>query len=99
VAKLVTGTIVRLPDDAGPPYTVYLNGVPQSEGTDYAVDERALRFLRPLSVGKPEGLWQKLVMSTAGVGYYGQGDSVDVDYRRADGSTAVVTGLRVEPDA
>jgi hypothetical protein len=98
VAKLVTGTIVRLPDDAEPPFTVYLNGVLQSEGSDFDVEGGALRFLRPLTVGKPDGLWQKLVMSTAGVGYYGQGDSVDVDYRRADGSTAVVTGLRVEPD-
>jgi len=73
--------------------------VPQTEGADYVVEVHALRFTKALNVGKPEGLWQKLVMSTAGVGYYGQGDSVDVDYRRADGSTAFVTGLRVEPDA
>jgi len=37
------------------------------------------------------------VMSVAGIGYYSQGDSIDVDYRRSDGSTAVATGLQVEP--
>ena len=45
----------------------------------------------------PEGLWPKLVMSFAGIGYYGQGDSIDVDYRRADGSIGVASGLTVEP--
>jgi hypothetical protein len=89
---------VRLPDGALPPYAVYVNGVPFSEGDDFTVSGGAIHFREPLTVGRPEGLWPKLVMSVAGIGYYSQGDSIDVDYRRSDGSTAVATGLQVEPD-
>ena len=92
-----TGTILRLPDDALPPYAVYVNGVALSEGDDFTVEDHALRFRQPLNAGVPEGLWPKLVMSFAGIGYYGQGDSIDVDYRRADGSIGVASGLTVEP--
>ena len=38
-------------------------------------------------------------MSTAGVGYYNRGDSIDVHYQREDGTTGVVSGKRVEPAA
>jgi hypothetical protein len=91
------GTIVRLPDDAHPPYAVYVNGVPFSEGDDFTVAGGAIHFRTPLGVGRPEGWWPKLVMSVAGIGYYGQGDTIDVDYRRPDGSKAIATGLQVEP--
>jgi hypothetical protein len=92
-----TGTILRLPADALPPYVVYVNGTSMREGHDFEVDEGAIRFRQPLNAGVPEGLWPKLVMSVAGIGYYGEGDSIDVDYRRADGSTGVASGLTVEP--
>ena len=88
---------MRLPDDARPPYAVYVNGVPFSEGDDFLVKGQAIHFRKPLNAGVPEGLWPKLVMSVAGIGYYGQGDSIDVDYRRDDGSPGVASGLSVEP--
>ena len=97
MAERRTGTILRLPADALPPFVVYVNGSAMREGDDFEVDGHAIRFRRPLSAGVPEGLWPKLVMSVAGIGYYGQGDSIDVDYRRADGSTGVASGLSVEP--
>ena len=56
-----------------------------------------MHFVKPLDAGRPEGLWQKLVMSTAGIGYYGRGDSIDVHFHREDGSMGVVSGKRVEP--
>jgi hypothetical protein len=90
---------LRLPAGAEPPFDVYVNGVVQAEGTDYEYRDGALQFVQPLDAGQPEGLWQKLVMSTAGVGYYNRGDSVDVHYHRADGSAAVVSAKRVEPAA
>ena len=93
------GTILRLPADARPPFDVYVNGVVQAEGTDFEYRDGALHFTRPLDAGRPEGLWQKLVMSTAGVGYYNLGDSIDVHYQREDGTAGVVSGKRVEPAA
>ncbi len=88
---------MRLPADARPAFDVYVNGVAQTEGTDYTYRDGALHFTKPLDAGRREGLWQKLVMSTAGVGYYGRGDSIDVHFRREDGGIGVVSGKRVEP--
>ena len=75
---------MRLPDDARPPLDVYVNGVSLTEGTDYTVAGRRRCTSRSRSTpAAPEGLWQKLVMSTAGIGYYGRGDSIDVHFHRA----------------
>jgi hypothetical protein len=99
VAEQRTGTILRLPADARPSFDVYVNGVVQVEGVDFTYRDGAIHFTRPLDAGQPEGLWQKLVMSTAGVGYYNRGDSIDVHYQREDGTAGVVSGKRVEPAA
>jgi hypothetical protein len=96
VAEPRTGTVFRLPAEAQPPFDVYVNGV-QLEGTDYEYRDGELHFTKPLDAGRPEGLWQKLVMSTAGVGYYNRGDSIDVHFHREDGSTGVLSAKRVEP--
>jgi hypothetical protein len=99
VADRRTGTILRLPDDARPPLDVYVNGVSLTEGTDYTLQDGAMHFVKPLDAGRPEGLWQKLVMSTAGIGYYNRGDSIDVHFHHEDGSAGVLSGKRVEPTA
>ncbi len=88
-----------LPAGARQPLDVYVNGVAQAEGTDYAFRDGAIHFTKPLDAGRSEGLWKKLVMSTAGVGYYNRGDSIDVHLHRADGSATVLSGKRVEPAA
>jgi len=90
---------LRLPAEARPPLDVYVNGVSLADGTDYTLEEGAVHFVKPLDAGRPEGLWQKLVMSTAGIGYYNRGDSIDVHFHREDGSTGVLSGKRVEPTA
>ena len=87
-----TGTILRLPEDARPPYHVYVNGAERVEGTDYVVEDGVIRFTQPLNAGRREGMWKKLVMSTAGIGFYGRGDSIDVHY-----TGGVAVALRVEP--
>jgi hypothetical protein len=97
VAEPRTGTVLRLPDEAQPSFDVYVNGVQQVEGTDYTYRGGELHFTKPLEAGQREGLWQKLVMSTAGVGYYNRGDSIDVHFHREDGSTGVLSAKRVEP--
>ncbi len=97
VADLQTGTLLRLPAGARGPFHVFVNGAEQREGSDYAIDGDGLRFAVPLRFAGREGLWKKLVMSTAGIGFYGRGDAIDVHYTAADGATAVGTGLQVEP--
>ena len=89
--------MLRLPPEARPPFDVYVNGVAQAEGTDYTFEDGALRFARPLDAGLPEGLFKKLVMSTAGIGYYNRGDSIDVHFHREDGSAGVLSAKHVEP--
>ena len=78
---------------------MYVNGVSMAEGTDYAYRDGAIHFAKPLDAGRPEGLWKKLVMSTAGIGYYNRGDSIDVHFHREDRSMGVLSGKRVEPSA
>jgi hypothetical protein len=94
-----TGTRVALPDGAQPPYAVYLNGTAQQEPADYVVDGPTLVFSHPLVVAaRPEGIFKKLVMSTAGIGFYPKVDAVDVHFHAADGSPGVASGLQAEPD-
>jgi hypothetical protein len=93
-----TGTRLELPAGAAPPYHVYVNGQEQAEGVDYDVLGRELAFRRPLvTTRRPEGLWKKFVMSTAGIGFYPKADSVDIHYTDADGSPGVASGLSVRP--
>jgi hypothetical protein len=97
VADLETGTVLRLPDGASGPFHVFVNGTEQREGDDYTAIAEGLRFTTPLRVARREGLWKKLVMSTAGIGFYGRGDQVDVHYTAADGTPMSGTGLQVSP--
>jgi hypothetical protein len=87
---------VRLPSGVMPPFDVYVNGVPQREGTDYTVKGRELRFDRPLAQeGKVAG-WRWLV-GAFGIGTYRKHDSVDVRYTRADGRPTVAENLPARP--
>jgi hypothetical protein len=83
---VVDSSIVRLPADVGEPFEVYLNGVPQQAGIDYAKDGRVLRFPRRLARDRVSG-WRWLV-GAFGIGTYRQDDSVDVRYER-DGRSRV----------
>jgi hypothetical protein len=85
---------VRLPRAVRAPFEVYLNGVPQVEGRDYAVRGRELVFARELRKDKVSG-WRWLV-GAIGIGTYRQDDSVDVRYERADGTPAVAERLEIE---
>jgi hypothetical protein len=85
---------VRLPRDVRGPFEVYLNGVLQRPGVDFAVREGALVFERELRKDKISG-WRWL-LGAWGVGTYRQDDSVDVRYEAADGSPRVAEGLEIE---
>ncbi len=86
---------VPLPRGAEPPFRVFVNGVPQSEGSDYEVIEHELHFDRPLEKERL-GLGRWTAMFFGLFGTYGKNDSVDVQYRLG-GSDLVATGLEIHP--
>jgi hypothetical protein len=89
-------SVVELPPDVGLPFEVFLNGVPQAEGTDFDVRGRTLVFRRPLATEGRLGFWRWLSLFLGIAGTYRQNDSVDVVYRRA-GQRMVASNLRIRP--
>jgi len=88
-------TSVRLPSDVTRPFEVFVNSVPQREGTDYIVRDGALVFERPMKEEGKLGLmrWTAIVLGIAGS--YKQNDSVDVAYE-SNGRKVVAAKLPVE---
>lgn len=87
--------LVKLPADAQPPYNVFVNGVPQSEGSDYTVQKGHLVFAKPLAKEGRLGFWRWLAMFLSIAGTYRRNDSVDVQYTQ-QGVTRVATGLDIQ---
>ena len=86
---------VPLPKGAERPFRVFVNGVPQEEGSDYAVRGRELVFDRPLEKEKL-GFWRWTAIFFALFGSYRKNDSVDVQYE-LNGRTTVATALDIIP--
>ena len=94
--SVVVGRRVRLPQGAGPPIVVYVNGILQSEGTDYAVDRGHVVFSRPIVKEQVSGArW--LAMFLGLFGSYGRNEIVDVEYRHG-GRTELVSDAKILPD-
>jgi hypothetical protein len=85
---------VPLPKGVREPYTVFVNGVRQHEGTDYEVHRGVLVFNRSLAKeGKLSlGRW---FLGAWGVGTYRQNDQVDVAWE-VDGRPRVAHALDIE---
>jgi hypothetical protein len=90
----VPRSVVRLPRAVRPPFQVYLNGVPQKQGTDYTIDGDDLVFAKELRKDRISK-W-RWFLGAWGVGTYRQDDSVDVRYERPDGAPAVAEKLDIE---
>ena len=91
-------SVVPLPQGAEPPYRVFLNGVPQTEGRDYTIERGALVFPRHLQKEGKLGVtrWAGIFLGLFGT--YRQNDSVDVQYR-VGGQEQLATYLDiVHPD-
>lgn len=87
--------LVKLPDDAEPPFNVFVNGVRQTEGSDYMVQKGHLVFAEPLAKEGRLGFWRWLLMFLSIAGTYRRNDSVDVQYE-VQGVTKVATGLDIQ---
>jgi hypothetical protein len=90
----VTRSIVKLPPEVREPYEVFVNGVPQREGTDYQAKGRTLMFERELRKDKISK--RRWLLGAWGVGTYKQDDSVDVRYEALDGSPRLAEALDIE---
>jgi hypothetical protein len=97
--RAVARSVVHLPPGVSPPFTVYVNGVAQAEGADYAVRGRTLVFGRALVQEGRLGFW-RWALGAIGIGTYRPDHSVDVRYELPDGRPMVADRLpvEVEPD-
>jgi hypothetical protein len=93
-------SVVRLPHGAERPFDVYVNGIAQAEGDDYAVEGDRLVFERHLEKEGKLGFWRWLSMALSIAGSYKRNDSVDVHYSLA-GKRQVAVALDIldESDA
>jgi hypothetical protein len=85
---------VALPPDALPPFQVFLNGVPQQQGSDFRVEPGMLVFERPLAHEGKLGFWRWLSLLLGVAGTYRQNDSVDLVYERG-GRRVVANNLPI----
>ena len=91
----MSASAVKLPPEVRPPFTVYINGVPQREGADFRVEGRELVFDRELPQDKV-GFW-RWALGAIGIGTYRADHSVDVRYELPDGRPMVAERLPVRP--
>ena len=80
------GRRVPLPAGAEPPFTVFINGVEQSEGSDYHVRAGEIVFTRPI-VKEKVGLGRWMAMYLGLFGTYRKNETVDIQYRRGGNVT------------
>jgi hypothetical protein len=89
------GRRVRLPKGAERPIQVFVNGLEQTEGSDYSIRGREIVFSRPLVKEKVSGgRW--LAMTLGLFGSYGKNETVDVHFRRG-GRMQVVSDAEILP--
>jgi hypothetical protein len=86
---------VRLPRAVVPPFIVFLNGVRQTEGTDYRVERDVLVFERELVQEGRLGFW-RWFWGAWGIGTYRKDDQVDVTWQ-VHGQPRVAHALDIEP--
>lgn len=89
------GERVRIPAGAEPPYTVFINGVPQDEGSDYVVEGRELHFTRAI-VKEEIGPSRWLAMYLGIFGTYRKDEKVDLQFTQG-GKLEVVPDLPIVP--
>ena len=87
---------VELPQHVWGPFEVFVNGVPQQEGSDYRIEGRSLVFSRSLEREGRLGFWRWLSMFLGIAGTYRQNDTVDIVYETG-GRRTVESGLPIEP--
>jgi hypothetical protein len=89
------GERVKIPAGAEPPFTVFINGVEQRQGTDYEVERPEIAFKRPI-VKEKIGTSRWLAMYLGLWGTYRKNETIDLQFTR-DGKVQLVSDLPVTP--
>jgi hypothetical protein len=89
------GERVKLPPGAESPFTVFINGIEQSEGVDYAIRAGEIVFTRPIVKEKmTTSRW--LAMYLGLFGTYRKDETVDLQFSR-NGKVELLSDLAVVP--
>lgn len=93
------GRRVRVPNGAGEPIKVFINGMEQERGSDYTLHEGEIVFREPILKEdlKSLGFVRKLTLGLGLVGTYQRNETVDVEYR-IGGRTHLASDVPVLPD-
>jgi hypothetical protein len=90
------GRRLRLPAGAEPPVRVYVNGIQQSEGDDYEIEDGLVVFSRPLvKETVTPGRWMAMYLGLFGT--YRKNETVDIEYRHGD-RTELASNVEILPD-
>jgi hypothetical protein len=89
------GERVKIPAGAEPPYTVFINGVEQTEGRDFDVEGDELHFTRAI-VKEEMGTSRWLAMYLGLWGTYRKDEKVDIQFQRGS-KTELVADLPIVP--
>ena len=84
---------MTLPEGAEKPIVVFVNGVAQSEGEDYAIRDNEILFTREIIKEDKTGK-KKLFMLLGVVGFYNKDETVDVQFQKS-GKTEFASDLPV----
>jgi len=96
--SVAVGDRVRLPRGAEPPFTVFINGVEQSEGDDYRVSHGEIVFSRPILKEAKVGFARWLAMLIGLFGTYRKNETVDVQFTRG-GKVELASDLPIHTEA
>ena len=91
------GRRVRLPRGAEPPIRVYVNGVEQTQGSDYSIRNGEVVFKRKIvKEGKVSGArWAAMYMGLFGT--YRKNETIDIEYH-LDGKVKLLSDAKVLGD-
>jgi hypothetical protein len=90
------GRRIKLPAGAEPPFTVFVNGIEQTEGADYNVRAGEIVFTRQL-VKEKVGTGRWLAMYLGLFGTYRKHETVDVQFTRG-GKVELASDVEIQPD-
>jgi hypothetical protein len=90
------GRRVKLPAGAEPPFTVFVNGIEQTEGSDYNVRVGEIVFTRAI-VKEKVGTGRWLAMYLGLFGTYRKNETVDIQFTRG-GKVELASDVKIQPD-